>query len=397
MDRLKKAEEHFFSTGLNDVSAQLAQANTTIGLAKIQFVQEQLGYPADATFISAPDLCISKNIQGWEAGFGYGGTLIWGGGNRELIVLDPHPNGCGILVGGIENPPKPRELLEKAEEIMGEEKPELDGIEIEWDLGRRNHFIRVDKVENLTNDWPFPPYSFIVHCSARELKKDTVLGHGLYHDQSEILQERLERFDTPFGPLHVLTGKYAREFTKQHAVAKAFGEKRRRLLAELLFGEYTEIVNRMHQGLVDMNRMVLGAQTIVPGTSNDLYPIMFRGDLPISFLKVKNCLTKDQIEKLGFGERARKLGIEQYMENVSIMPHGGGYRFTDIKRFVEIIEIEGGERYFCLEYEGGNQIIIPNLKWVAFGYRGEEVLEKLEKIGGVERTAQLHGGYTIKV
>ena len=153
----------------------------------------------------------------------------------------------------------------------------------------------------------------------------------------------------------------------------------------------------MHQGLIDMNRMVLGAQLIIPGTFHDLYPIMFRGDLPITLLKAKQCLTKDQIEKLGFGERARNLGIEQYMENASVMPHGGGYRFQKTNKFVGTVEINGGERYFCLEYEGGNQMFIPNLKWVAFGYRGEEVLEKLEEIGGIERTAQLHGGYTIKV
>ncbi len=394
---LKKAEKYFFSTGLNDVSAQLSRANTIMGLAKIHSVQEQLGFSPNATFVSAPDLCISRNIEGWSAGFGYGGKLVWGDGNQELIILDVHPNACGTLLGGLENRPNPQKLLRRVEEIKEENKPEIDGITIEWDLGRRNHFLRVDKVISSDSNLLLPNYTFIIHCSARELKQDTQVGVGLYHEQSEILQERLETFNTPFGPLNVLTGKFARDFAKQHEFAREFALKRRKLLAERLFGEFTEISNRIHQGLLDMNQMLLGAQPIIPGTFNDLYPIMLRGDLPITLLKATKWLTDKNIDRLGFRDRARELGVEHRLKSAQVLPHGGGYHFPQIKKFKEVIQTETGHTYFSVEYKSGNQLLIPDALWLEFKYRGEEVLDRIEEIGDVKQVAKLNDGYTLKI
>ena len=108
MDRqllLRRAEEHIFSTGLDDSGARLGLANMKYGLAKVHLAQEALGLAPDATFITAPDLTVTRNHHRWRSGFGYGGRLTWGDGQQELIILDLKPNCCGMLVGGLDDLP----------------------------------------------------------------------------------------------------------------------------------------------------------------------------------------------------------------------------------------------------------------------------------------------------
>ena len=69
---LAQAEEYIFSTGLLDGAVHLCKANMKYGLAKIHHVQKRLGLKPDATFISTPDMTISRNSARWKSGFGYG-------------------------------------------------------------------------------------------------------------------------------------------------------------------------------------------------------------------------------------------------------------------------------------------------------------------------------------
>ena len=81
MDRkrlLKQAEEHIFSTGLDDSAARLSLSNMKYGLAKIHWVQRELGLEPDATFVAAPDLTVTRNVNRWKSGIGYGGQTPGG-------------------------------------------------------------------------------------------------------------------------------------------------------------------------------------------------------------------------------------------------------------------------------------------------------------------------------
>ncbi|MEI6500547.1 MAG: hypothetical protein WCP21_05910, partial [Armatimonadota bacterium] len=70
--QLEYAQRGIFSMGLNDSAARLCAANMAFGLAKTNHALQQLGYPADATFIASPDMTITRNSARWQAGFGYG-------------------------------------------------------------------------------------------------------------------------------------------------------------------------------------------------------------------------------------------------------------------------------------------------------------------------------------
>jgi len=63
---LRRAEEHIFSTGLDDSGARLGLANMRYGLAKIQWVQEVMGLRPNGTFVAAPDLSVTRNKNRWR-------------------------------------------------------------------------------------------------------------------------------------------------------------------------------------------------------------------------------------------------------------------------------------------------------------------------------------------
>ena len=105
---LERASKHYFTLGLGDGASYLCRENMKYGLAKIHIIQEKLGLKPNATFLSTPDETVTRNKTRWKAGFGYGGKLVWGSGKERLIVLDGKPNACGMLVGGLDELPKPQ-------------------------------------------------------------------------------------------------------------------------------------------------------------------------------------------------------------------------------------------------------------------------------------------------
>ncbi len=392
-ESLRRAEEHIFSTGLDDSGAQLGLANMRYGLAKIHWVQERVGLPPDGTFIAAPDLSVTRNVNRWRSGFGYGGKVAWGDGDQEFIVLDVKPNCCGMLVGGMDKLPS-GDSVSREVQALKKETVVIDGVPIIWDFGISNHFIGVFRAEPLVAD-PFPPYVFIMHCSGGELRGHTSLGDGLYWDKSEALQEKAEIFETPFGPLRVLLGSQAVAYYTFFQRAEAFAKKRRCLAGERLFGEYRPISNDSHQGLLNMDEMVLGAYPI-QGTDT-VSPLTLRADLPAYLVRGKPNLSDQTIEILGFGERARQWGVYERLRSANIVPHGGGYTFPHLQAVWSASDVDG-ERYFEVEFDNGHgRQFLSDVRGLPYAYRGHEVVSRVLELGMGELLARLDVIYTLKL
>lgn len=391
--RLRRADDHIFSTGLSDSGARLGAFNMRYGLAKIHWVQEQLGQPANATFVSAPDLTVTRNTTRWHSGFGYGGSLTWGDGTQDLMILDTKPNACGMLVGGLDNLPDKRALLQRLHALRAEDVA-IDGIEIQWDFGKSNHFIDLFRVEPLA-EVDLPPYAFMMHFAGGELRSETQHGPGLYWERSPFWQECMQVFDTPFGLLRTLTGDDAHAYLDFFRYVDHFVQQRRLFAAGRLFDDYTLINNDTHQGLTHLNQIVLGCYRFTD--TERIYPIGLRPDLPAYLVRGRPNLSPETIERLGFERRAQRLGAYDQLLEANLLPHGGGYAFPHIQDVVEVHEIDG-ERYYevSLNTDAGNQIIL-NVRDVPYEYRGRQVVTRTVELNMAELIARLTPIYILKV
>ncbi|MEA3344917.1 MAG: hypothetical protein U9Q78_01495 [Chloroflexota bacterium] len=397
MDRktfLKRAQQHIFSTGLNDSGCRLGLANMKYGLAKIHWVQQEMGLEPNATFISAPDMTITRNTNRWKSGFGYGGKVRWGDGHLEMVILDLKPNTCGMLVGGLKSMPDGKDLIVRAHRLKNE-VTHLDDVELEWDLGKSNHFIDLFQVEPLVGQ-PFPPYAFVLHFAGGEMRSDGPWGEGIYWDFSPTLRRKARVFETPFGPLRVLTGEEAVEYYQSYRRAEAFSKRRRLLAADWLFGEYELINNDTHQGLIGLNEMVLGSY-IVEEDVDKVLPIALRPDMPAYLVRGKPNFRPEVVEILGFDKRARRLGVYEQLTSANIVPHGGGYVFPHIMNVLAVHEIED-ERYFEVDLRNGQgREFITSIREIPYEYRGRQVVLRAVELGMVKLVARLTPVYILKV
>ena len=390
---LIQAKAHIFSTGLGDSGSKLCKFNMQYGLAKIHYWQQRMGISPLASFISCPDMTVTRNKTRWMSGFGYGGKISWGKGDEEVIVLDTKPNACGMLVGGIYQLPDEQTLLERIEKFRGSVNI-IDKVEIKWNFSKGNHFIDIFSVKPRRNV-KLAPYIFIIHGSANELQETSPWKWGLYWDRSSSLQEAAVTFKSPFGVFHFVEGKKARRFFDLYQFAGNFSQKKRELVARKLFGEYQLICNENHQGLLNYNEILLGCHHI--SDFNKLYPLTLRPDLPAYLLKGKPNLSPEIIEVLGFEKRAKNLKVYDRLKKANIIPHGGGYNFSHLLNVEEVYEVQE-KRYFKIDVanDRGKQIIC-DIKDMPYQYRGKEVLLKTMELNMAEIVAKLIPLYVIMV
>jgi hypothetical protein len=398
MDReeyLSRAKDHLFMTGINDNGMKLCAANMVYGIAKIHFLQEKFGLKADATFISTPDATITRNAERWNNGFGYGGKIEWGDGTLELMILDLLPNACGMLVGGLEELPQIETLIDKVSTISVKSSDiKVNGIKVVWDFGMGNHFIDVFKVRDIMGMENFLPYIFIIHGAGDELRDNNPKGYGLYYYRSKRLENMAEKIDTPFGKIRFLTGKEASDYYEQYKFVDDFSKSRRIEFAKRLFGDFKIISNETHQGLADINTMLLGCHLI---KDNKILPITLRGDLPAYLVYGKPSFTKEQIENLGFEKRAKKLDLTKRLRNANVVPHGGGYHFPDILSVLKVIE-NNGQRYFLMDLiNDRGKKVIKDLREIPYDYRGRMVVLRTLELDLAKIIAKLIPLYVLKI
>lgn len=387
------AQEHIFSLGLHDSGSQLCQANMGYGLAKIQYLQKSLGLLPNASFIGSPDMTITRNNYRWTSGFGYGGKLSFGDGSSELIILDLKPNACGMLVGGLEHFIPAERLLERIMALK-ELKETIQGAQIQLDFAQGNHFINLFSCRE--SRVKLPPYIFVVHGAGGEYRGDQKGSFGLYWDQSPRLMQITEIFSTPWGELKILTNDRAREYYQFYQFVEEFSKKRREMVAERIFGPFLPISNENHQGFINMNEMVLGSHYFKE-KNKTLYPVMLRADLPAYLLWGKENISPEQLEKLGFNQRAFSPGIRERLLGANLLPHGGGYYFPRVSSIRQIFQLQDS-RFFQLHLtDSTSTLLVSAVKDIPYAYRGEEVISQTLTLDLGEKAATLIPIYSFKI
>ncbi|MEZ4226328.1 MAG: hypothetical protein R3B13_35615 [Polyangiaceae bacterium] len=372
---LFRAREHCFLSGVGDVGETLCALNMPYGIAKIQHVQRELGLPQDASFVGAPDATVTRNKNRWQQGFGYGGRVQWTG---DFAVLDIKSNHCGMIAAFVEDPPSPQGIEERARALI--EKPlVIDGVEIDFDLGESNHFL--DLCDVTESDTPVPKTLAVIHSSGHEFRKHSPRGPGIYWDESDSLAKLMETRETPWGPLHILRGQDAASWLDAYLWCQDFSLRRREALARALLGPIEVVCNRTHQGLAAINDAILGCYAFdeTDLQSGQLFPLTLGPDLPLYLVQPSPSFSDAALEATGFGERARRLGLEQRLREVNLLPHGGGYSYAQLADARVSHDAEG--RLFELVHRDGHVESVRDVRASAFGYRGDEVRARMIELG----------------
>jgi hypothetical protein len=343
------------------------------GLAKIRDVQEQLGLEPDASFVSAPDATVTRNIDRWRAGFGYGGRLRHRG---DFVVLDIKSNACGLYLGRFDELPEPEQILALVRG-MSSDGSFVASTSTSWDFGFSNHFISV-----LQFDKPISGsrYGVICHGSGPELRSPGPWGPGLYVNRSPRLAELATTRRTPWGPLRTLEDKAAvHEYWQGYLAAEQHSHARRRKMAETLFPDVVDVANLTHQGALAPNDYLIGSVAEVGET---IVPLALRAELPVYLLSARPSLSQTAQETLGFAERAQRMGLSEALSNANVLPHGGGYALPGYKAIDRVLELENGKRVYVMKVGDGTEARAyhDNFRHVPFGYRGEEVLRRVEEL-----------------
>lgn len=389
-DLLHLAQACVVSLSTSDATAQLAEANTAYGLAKIMAAQTTLGLEPRACFVAGPDATITRHAPRWLAGFGYGGKLFWDFG-QPAVVLDVKPNVCGMLVGGLKRQPDAAVVSEAVQELLSE-PVEIDGVPIKWDFATGNHFIDVFAAHSMAPDVEVPPWIFIVHSSCPELRPPSALGPGLYYDASPDLVAAAEVFDTPWGPLRVLLGPQAAQYLDFHEKALAFAAAKRALAAERLFGEYDTLFNGFHQGLLSGYEMLLGCHdSLWP----ELLPLTLRPDLPAYLVRGLPNLRPDLLGPNLLSDHAPAYARE-CAARANIVPHGGGYALEGLRRLKRLWAV-GAVRFFEMEHDAGTSCdLITDPTSLPMRYRGRQVLLRALEFGLAQPVVRLDPVLVVK-
>jgi hypothetical protein len=374
-EALARAREHCFLAGVGDAGEALCAANMPYGIAKIQHVQRELGLPPDASFIGAPDATVTRNTARWNHGFGYGGRVQWTG---DFAVLDIKSNHCGMIAVALEDPPPSDEIVARARKLQAEPLV-VEGIPVEFDLSEGNHFLDVCEVtETYGDDAPVAKKYAIIHSSGHEHREKSPKGPGIYWDDSEELAYMMETRDTPWGPLHILRGEKADYWYEAYRFCQSWSLARREALARNLLGPLTVVCNRTHQGLQKINDAILGCYTFDDADleSGQLFPLTLAPDLPAYLVRPTPNLDDKALEETGFAERAQRHGLVDRLKTANLLPHGGGYSFKD---FVDVkgVVTHKGQRSFELTKHDGSTQVVSDVREAAYGYRGDEVRERM--------------------
>ncbi|MCA9629914.1 MAG: hypothetical protein KC766_19720 [Myxococcales bacterium] len=363
-------------SGVGDVGESLCEANMAFGLAKIHHVQRELGLPADASFIGATDATVTRNTKRWGQGFGYGGRIQWTG---DFAVLDIKSNCCGMIVVAPDRPVD-IEALEANAKRLQRDPPKLDGHTVDFDLGEGNHFVDVcDVVQTFDGAQADADQYVIIHTSGHEFRERSPQGPGIYFDASEELAAMLEPRQTPWGTLHILRGQAAQDWYEIYSWCQDFSLRRRELLARELVGGLRVICNRTHQGLGAINDAILGCYHFSQEDldSGQRFPLTLAPDLPAYLVRPKPSFQSRVLEQTGLGERAERHGLLQRLETVNLLPHGGGYAYSQYSGVQGVLEDGPDDRRFQLTRPDGGVDAVGDVRAAAYGYRGDEVRKRM--------------------
>ena len=381
--RVKCAERYLFSLGVGDVAEEVGGVNATLFLAKIHYIQEQLGCERHAMVIGAPDFTFQTSAQKFRNAVPEGAKIIWGDDKYEFIPGEIDVDFCGMLVAGVEGDPGIVEVLDKLYELK-EDDLYIGNLKIRLEnFGPGSHFLniyRVDDHEALN----LPEKLTILHTSSDEMRDPL----------RDFVQTKAEKMWTPFGSSYVLQGSDAREYERRCRDAVEFAKVKRELLFKKIFGAGEIIANHSHYELKGLNRAVIGCTTI--DRAGELHVMASSDGLPAYLMKGKMNLSPEKIEEIGFNSRTLEGWVYEELMSANLLPHGGGHRLIEADGISRVILYPNAKVIIPTYHDKSGTTAYSDFETIQRHFRVDGVLEKTLSLELAEHYATLRFVYGIK-
>ncbi|MEM8996660.1 MAG: hypothetical protein AAGF23_17880 [Acidobacteriota bacterium] len=318
-----------------DVSARIAAANLSYGLARVLAAVRTLVPDADVSYRASPDFTITRTVKRWKGGFAYGGETVLETGGVEVVIPELRPNACGTLVGRLEKPITTDQMIRRASALRAE------STDMVWDYSRRNHFI------NLYFSRERGEQVFVIHGCPARIRLDTEDGPGIDANKSAYWKSHIEEVPSPLGGLGVLVGENARRFWTNFRRCELLSLADRTATAERIFGPFEEVQNVSHVGMSSPCSYYHGCH--VDGAPGSLYPVLTKPGAPVYLVEA----TRD-------GDRGK----------ARLLPHGTGYSLDFPEPLREEMDPDQLRPIFLLgEPDRGGQQVYGDVSSVPFAYR----------------------------
>jgi hypothetical protein len=400
---LNFSRQRIFSLGLRDLASALSYENMRYGLGKMIYALDS----EDVYCVFGPDATITRNIERWMSGFGYGAVIRWP--DKGIYFPEIRPNGCGMLVARLDELPPRDEIIRRVSEVEQSDLY-LDGTRLKPDFGKGNHFFEFYKPLGVSPDvegiMPEDCGYAIIHGSAPE-RKNEIYG----------AVDGAKWIKTPLGSISILDGGDGKEYYKRWEEFDKFSKKRREFLAKEVLGDCKIISNLTHQGMFARNEIRLGCYDTMDKShprGKALFPVALRWDHPVYIFRGRENLSMDVMGMLGFDKRADSLGLKDDLGRVNILPHGGGYRI-DLQYYnIEVVNTDIGNHFILSGSKPVSKVeeisdtvkrgvsrfgemIIMNPHELPFDYRGASIVEKVMEYELGLPVAKLQPLMTLKV
>lgn len=387
---LDEAREHILSIGIDDASLVVSKINASVGLGKILYYLKKSGISSGKTFcLFTPDGGITRNKGRWMSGFSYGCLIRWPAPEdcgEQFIFPEIKPNACGMLVARIEKMISKEALYERLN-ILNQNGFEINNRKIILNLGISNHFIEVCRVKKSNiNRINKDSYIILIHTSPSELKSEL-------YDFEALKEKGAKLVETPLGSLLVIKGKQAEEYYQTFLEIDEFGRKKREMIARKICGDIELISNFTHQGLFARNEARLGLYKMSLDQEN-LYPMTFRWDIKNFLIKPVQNISNKNIKKFGLLKQIRNLEIDNIIENINVLPHGGGYSIPFPNKKWSLLH--SNRRHFFRLNNGKIDYSFCLPSEVPYDYRGEEILNRSLQFSLGQVAVELEQLYTFR-
>ncbi|MFG3043482.1 hypothetical protein ACGFZR_00935 [Streptomyces sp. NPDC048241] len=248
-------------------------------------------------FVPLGDFTTSLNETRAALGYPVGGILFWGPGNLPLVPAGIGPNHCGMLVAEVDEAVTADQLTLRIERLRTR-MPVLEGVPLQWDLGRKNHFLNVYRSSAGRR-------IAVMHCSLPEAREDGVLGMGHDLRQSHLLRKMVTVLDTPVGPFGFFCDDSASSVLQQAEEYSLLARRKREIICRAVFKDCLILSNENHMRLLDHNAMQFGSYA--SGTPMRHLPLMVGPGRSAYLVDTKN-------------------PVEVFGRTLFLTPHGTGAR-----------------------------------------------------------------------